>query len=421
MSRTVVPALIAAGLLLSLWTACTAGPELSVPVYVVESRPFHHRVTAEGRLQAVHSTKLSVPLEVERAVRLAWLAPEGTHLIAGDVVARFDAKAMSEKLEDGERDLKSSGLDIERADIESQVELTALHKDLSVAEIELEHAQEFQKMDSQVFTRLEIQNDAIDELLAEDRKAHAEQSTETRISLNKTQKELLEIKRRQALHEIDQARKGLQALEITAPHDGILTLTRNWRGEPPRVGLEMWKGQELGEIPDLAQMEAQVYVLEADAGGLAEGKTAEVVVEAFPDRVFPATIKSVEAVAQPRFRGSPVQYFGVVLSFESTENAVMKPGGRVRATLFLEQRDEAVVVPRQAVFQDGAGAKVFIRQGLDFEPRTVQVGPTSLGSVVIEQGLAPGDVVALAEPAGGDPAGPTGGGGGSPTAVAGAG
>jgi len=162
-------------------------------------------------------------------------------------------------------------------------------------------------------------------------------------------------------------------------------------------------------------------VLEADAGGLAEGKSAEVVIEAFPGRVFNATIQSVEAVAQPRFRGSPVQYFGVILAFESTHPTIMKPGGRVRATLFLEQRDNAVVIPRQAVFQDGAEAQVYVRQGNDFEPRTVTVGATSLGSVVIDQGLEPGDVVALAQPAGRshDQPSSTGGGGGSPTAVAG--
>ncbi len=383
----------------ALGGACAAPPNASVPVYEVESRPFQHRVTADGRLQATHSTKLSVPSEVERAVRLAWLANEGTHLQTGDVVARFDAKAMTEKLEDGERDLRGSNLEIERSDIESGLALTDLGKDLKVATIELDHAQNFQKVDSQVFSRRDIQDDAIDELLAQDRKQHAELSAETQRSLSKTEREILEIQRRQAQITIDQARTGLQALEIVAPHDGVLTLTRNWRGEPPRVGLEMWRGQELGEIPDLSQMEAQVYVLEADAGGLAEGKRAEVVVEAFPDRIFPAEIKSVEAVAQPRFRGSPVQYFGVVLAFEQTDPEIMKPGARVRARLFLEQRDEAVVVPRQAIFRNGSDARVFVRKGREFEPRTVQVGATSLGSVVVEAGLEPGDVVALAEPA----------------------
>ena len=382
----------------TLGGACATPPNASVPVYEVESRPFEHRVTAEGRLQATNSTKLSVPPEVERAVRLAWLAKEGTHLQAGDVVARFDAKAMTEKLEDGERDLRGSDLEIERSDIESELALTGLGKDLEVATIELDHAQNFQKVDSRVFSRRDIQEDAIDELLAQDRKEHAALSAETQRSLSKTERDLLEIQRRQAQITIEQARTGLQALEIAAPHDGVLTLTRNWRGEPPRVGQEMWRGQELGEIPDLSQMEAQVYVLEADAGGLAEGKSAEVIVEAFPDRVFPAEIKSVEAVAQPRFRGSPVQYFGVVLAFEQTDLDIMKPGARVRARLFLEQRDEAVVVPRQAIFRNGSDARVFVHKAGEFEPRTVQVGATSLGSVVVDAGLEPGEVVALAEP-----------------------
>ena len=85
-------------------------------------------------------------------------------------------------------------------------------------------------------------------------------------------------------------------------------------------------------------MEAEVFVLEADAGGVAEGQAAGVIVEATPEVAHPAKVTRVEAVAKPRFRGSPVQYFGVVLAFDGSAEAdgaarsVMKPGHRVRVT-----------------------------------------------------------------------------------------
>ena len=37
---------------------------------------------------------------------------------------------------------------------------------------------------------------------------------------------------------IDRASKGLDALEIRAPHDGILVYKRDWRGDITRVGLQ---------------------------------------------------------------------------------------------------------------------------------------------------------------------------------------
>jgi multidrug resistance efflux pump len=98
--------------------------------------------------------------------------------------------------------------------------------------------------------------------------------------------------------------------------------------------------------PALDAMEANVYVLEVDGSGLAEGQPAEVVVEARPDRTFAAKIKVVDKLAQPRQQGSPVQYFGVTIALDTSDRELMKPGQRVRAGLVLDQQD-ALVVPRK--------------------------------------------------------------------------
>ena len=45
-----------------------------------------------------------------------------------------------------------------------------------------------------------------------------------------------------------------------------------------------------------------------------------------------------------------MKYFGVTIALDATDTTIMKPGQRVRATLVLDQED-AIVVPRQAVFE----------------------------------------------------------------------
>ena len=52
-------------------------------------------------------------------------------------------------------------------------------------------------------------------------------------------------------------------------------------------------------------MQAEVYVLEADAGGLLPGQTATVTVESAPGVTCPARIARVDALAKPRILGSP--------------------------------------------------------------------------------------------------------------------
>ncbi len=383
-------------LLAVLTLACTRSD--AVPTYRVERLPFVHRVTAEGTLKAATTTPLTVPPQVERTVRLAWVAREGTRVEAGDLVARFDPTDMAERLEEGRSKLESTGLETVKTQVERGAKMAAIETRSQVADLELDHARRFQKTDADVFSHHDIVESEIDEELAVERKEHATDSRRTQDSLSKTELDLLAIKQRKARLVIDQASKGLSALEVRAPHAGILTLIRSWNGEVPQVGTEMWRGQEIAEIPDLSSMEAEVFVLEADAGGLEVGKPATVVIEAEPENSYPAKIRRVDPVAKPRFRGSPVQYFGVTLEFTAEPSASMKPGQRVRATLMLDEVADALVVPRQALVQEEGETKVFVAAGSGFEPRRVETGASSLGLVVVTGGLSEGERVALSPP-----------------------
>ncbi len=152
------------------------------------------------------------------------------------------------------------------------------------------------------------------------------------------------------------------------------------------------------ELPDLSEMKAEVFVLEADAGGLAVGQEATVVVEARPARTYRARVGRVDTLAKPRLKGSPVQYFGATLELERTDPEVMKPGQRVRAEILIAEIPDALVLPRQAVVEDGDRHFVFKKNGRAFERVEVELGTAGLGRVTIASGLEEGDVVAARDP-----------------------
>ncbi|HEY6324708.1 MAG TPA: HlyD family efflux transporter periplasmic adaptor subunit, partial [Thermoanaerobaculia bacterium] len=244
-----------------------------------------------------------------------------------------------------------------------------------------------------------------DQQLAAGKELHAREQQAGRQELGRASLDLLAIDLRRAETDIRRARAGLQALQVTAPNDGVLIFNRYGQGtEPPRVGDTVWSGMPLAEIPDLSEMQAEVYVLEADAGGLAVGKPATVVVESRPGVELPARIARVDTLAKPRLSGSPVQYFAVTLALAPGSLKAMgtvKPGQRVLARLRLEERRGALVVPREALFQRGGGTVVYRRRGgaHGFEPVPVTLGPASVGAAVVETGVAAGDLVALRDPA----------------------
>lgn len=389
---------LAAGAL-AVGVAGLGGGEPELPTATVERLDLVRWVPAEGVLRAARTTPLVVPREGSGRLRIAWLAPAGSRLAAGDLVVRFDGSELEDELANSEADLAAA--DERRAKLEtrSRSDLANLERDAETARRELEHADRFAAEDEEIFSRVEIIESTLDRELAAERLEHAEEARRRSRRSSRTEREILEIERRRVETELSRARRGLAALEVRAPHAGILVYKRDWRGEPPRVGETVFPGQPLAEIPSLDEMEVEAFVLEADAGGLAAGKPARVRLEAHPGRLYDARIERVDTLAKPRVRASPVQYFAVTLELDRTEPEVMKPGQRVRAELRLAEARGALVVPRQAVFRRDGESVVWVERGGRFVPVAVELGPAGAGRISVEGPLEPGERVALADPA----------------------
>lgn len=375
------------------------GPASSVPVYEVGSGSFVRTVVADGNLKAVTATPLNAPTTIRRGVKIAWLAEDGAPVSEGEVVIRFDPTEMENNLRDGNAERETVENDMFRKETEDGVALQNLERDADLASRELEYSKDFQSKDPEIFSANEIIESEIDEKLATHRKEHATEKKGLRTELSKVDMELLEIRRKKADLKIEEAKEGLDSMEVRAPHDGIFVLSRDWQGVR-QVGEVVWGGRKIAEIPRMDSMEAKIYVLEADAGGIEPGCEGRVVLDAHPDRPLAAEVKSVAALAMPRHRWSPVQYFEVLLELEQTDRKWMKPGQRLHAELLLNREEDVLSVPREAVFEGEDGARIVYRETAfgGFEPVEVTMGATALGRVVILSGLEEGDAVALQDP-----------------------
>jgi len=369
-----------------------------IPTTVATQGAFTHEITGDGTLQARETTKISVPPEIRSVVRIAWIASEGTVVEEGDLVARFDGLKLEENLASATADLAKNDEDVRKSAAEGETKAGEYRRDFDAATLDLEFSERFAKRDDVVFSEHELIESSIDMELADARRDHAEGMGEVHESLRATEEEILGIERQRAENRRLEASDSLGQLEIRAPHDGILTLVRNWRGETPAVGSELWRGQDVAEIPALDEMEAEIYVLEADAGGLAVGAEAVIRIPAHPEASVRGKIVRVDPVAKPRYRESPVQYFGVGVAVEAEDAGVVKPGQRVTATLVVQELADAILLPRQAVFEEDDRSWVYRRKGSRFESVPVTTGAGTAGRLVVESGVSPGDVIALEEP-----------------------
>jgi multidrug resistance efflux pump len=379
-----------------LFVACSEGDQ--VRTMTLQPVPFARNITAEGMLEAEKATPISAPNDSPEALKVAWVADDGAKLKKDDLVVRFDPADFEDMLLTGREEDTNATNRIQKSSVEATATRSNLKRDAGMAARELKTAQQFRVSDEEIFSRYQQVESNLDEGLAIERKDYAEDVLGVRDSIARADREILGIESRKAGLKIRNAEQGLRSLEVRAPHDGLLVLRRGMGNDITRVGSTAWPGMKIGEIPDLAKMKAEVFVLEADAAGLTIGQKARVTVESRPDRVFTGKVTRIDKLARPRFRNVPVQYFGVTVTLDAMDAKTMKPGARVRAVLEVENTKSALVLPRQAIFEKDGKRIVYLRDGSKFKATTVETGTSSAGRVVITKGLKAGSVIALSDP-----------------------
>jgi hypothetical protein len=370
------------------------------PIATFEVRPgrFLREVEARGVLKAVQATPIVVPPQSRRSQKVAFLAADGSLLKKGDVVVEFDPYDAQREAADGESDLAAARARIDKAQADGRKTRSSITIDRELARGDLSRAEQFKLTDETLYSRNQIIESRLSRELAATQLDVAGKRLAASGRLSAADRALGEIDAAKANLKLDRARQSLGALRVRAPHDGLLVLERNWRGETTFVGDTLWPGQKVATLPELSQLEAKVFVLEADGAGLRPGLSARLAIEGRPGELHQARVARVEPLAKTTGWQSPVRYFEATLSLARTDPAIMKPGQRVRAVLLLEQADGVLAVPRGAVFDRDGRRVVYRRRGAEFVPAEVTIGRQSVSRVVVDRGLAAGDVVALRDP-----------------------
>ncbi len=372
------------------WLEKSAAP---IDTIVVTEQTLDRHVSAEGYLKAEKATPLLAP-RGWKPYKIAWLVPDGSRVKSGDIVVRFNQDELTRELANGRDDRDSAEARISSQRIRSATSNKTRIQAARLAEIDLKTARLRAKDESsELFSRNEIIKSQIDGQLSEAKVNHANTTSRVDRKISGSTKKLIELERKRALLTIQQAQDGLARMEILAPHDGIFV----YKNSEMKLGDRLYGGQTIGELPLVDKMEAEVFVVEADAMGLETGKEAILFLESHPSKKYKATIKKVASLAQPRQEDTPTQYFAVTLELESTDAAVMKPGQRVRATISLESK-QAILLPRQCVFNVDNEWIVYKQERGEFTAQKVVLGSGTPGRIEIKEGIAVGDIITTRDP-----------------------
>jgi RND family efflux transporter MFP subunit len=273
----------------------------------------------------------------------------GDEFTAGDIVARLDAAPY-------------------------QAELNTIKANLKSAEATLTNARQQYDRDRQLFDKGYVAEARLDQ-----RKA-AVGEAEAQVAAKEAQLERAEL--------------NVAYTAIESPFDGVIAATYVEQFEDVRAQ------QAIARLVDGSRIEMVVDVPESLISLVPQVTRANVVFDAFPDTVLPATIKEVGTEASQTTRTYPV-----TLIMEQPEGVRILPGMAGKASAAPVEGSTGTVaarleVPLSATFTDTGGARTFVwvvDEGTGkVAQRPVETGPLTNQGIEIAAGLQAGEWVVTA-------------------------
>lgn len=369
-----------------------------LPTLTLEKKAVTLSVHVGGELEATQSTPLTVPSGSRRPQTLAWIMPQFSRVNKGDVVARFDGTDFQIELDKTTYEIQKLMYDMMAKERDIYNTRFSFNTEAEVVDYEYELARQFNINDPLLYTKIEIIEAGDNEEFLKAKAEHID-----KVSENFEEKSATELDVLQSSKSVQEAKKelnetSLSALEVVAPHDGLLVLQPSWDGSMPEPGKAVFPGTKLAALPDLSEMQALVYVPEVEAIGIQAEQTVNIQLDAYPDTSFKGRVKSISQTAQPRERDNPVKYFTVTVALDEQDERFM-PSQRVSADIIVTNQESAISVPILAVFRDQDRAWVYKQTGGGFQQQPITTAFCSAVLCVIKSGLEAGDVIALSRPA----------------------
>jgi HlyD family secretion protein len=308
----VVPLLIVLALLAAAgwwFVGRTSAPEGAWRTAAIERGEVRVVISATGTLRA--TTTVDVGSQVSGQV-LDVLVDFNDKVRKGQAIARLDPAPFQTRLQQADADLASA-----RASV-NEAQATAKNA-------EADYARKADLLARQLIAR----SDADLALAARDQARARVVSAQAA------------VQQRQAA--VNNARLDVEYTTIRAPVDGVVLLRQVEPGQTVAASFQTPVLFQIAE--DLAQMQIDLSIDEADVGQIREGLPVSFTVDAFPDRQFRGEVRQVRLAATA---SASVISYPVVVQVQNADLSLL-PGMTASAEIVVSQRDGVLRVANAAL------------------------------------------------------------------------
>lgn len=401
-----IAVLLTAAVSAVIYAARRAWPSASSEVLpltmAIQPRDFTIKISAQGELQSSESMTIAVPFVPVQRLRIADVVADGRHVNKGDVLVEFDPTELDLEMLEHKSSLEAANQKITKGELASGTEKTDISKDKRIAELELQKINEFLPKDEKIYSRRQIIEGQLDKEFTEQKLVFADARLSLKGKVYTLDEAILLLERQQAKSKIGQVERALTSLKLVSPASGIVVYTNPdffFGGFSIQPGRTVWIGQTLFSLVNPDKMEAKCFVLEKDAGELKKDQIVTVSLDPFPGVTFTGKVKSIDNLARPIDRDSPVKYFQTIVSLDKNDVNLMKPGVKLKAEISATSLPSVIVVPRSAVVKKDSDYFVYVVNSAgQYDQVKVKLGQGDLIQVVVTEGLQAGQTLALNPP-----------------------
>ncbi len=378
----------------------------AVPTARVTRGMLEVTVHLDGDLRASRQAAITAPT-VGGALRILHLLDTGTTVSKGDVVLEFDPADQQYALEQAESQLREAEQQIIKGQADADVQAAQDQVTLLTAQFDVRRAELDAAVDEDLIPANDYQIRQVS--LEEARKtlARTDQDVHSRQTTGRANLAVLREQRAKAQIAAERARQNIDDLVVRAPIDGVVSVRENRDASggvfysgmtlpPYRVGDVANPGRPVVDVFDVSRMEIRARVNEQDRGNLSVGQAVTVASDEVPGVPLRAHITAVSSLGRAVQLAGPLRLFDVTLELDRPD-ARLRPGTSVRVLATGPRIEDALILPRQAVFERDGKSVVFVRAGDGFEPHEIRVLHRTEARVGID-GVDEGTDVALIQP-----------------------
>jgi multidrug efflux pump subunit AcrA (membrane-fusion protein) len=357
-------------------------------------------VRCRGSVRARHSVGIYTPMVPN--LRIAWIAPAGSNVKAGDVILKFDSSTAEQQLMQQEAQLKSAQASLDQAAAQAQITAQQDTSSLADSKFSVETAGYTVEVQQLKNGDLAGQEAGRDLDVAKAKENLQEATVALHVASNASHIASLTRQRDKLQADVDLSKSRIAQMVLKAPIDGLLLFNMNYSGvfttadaKPYKVGDNVGSNMTLGEIPDLNSLEMNVKLEEADRGRVAAGMDAFIRVDALPEATIPAKVDEVTALAEMSME------YPYNRSFRASAEMI-HPDPRLRPDMnggldvIVKRLPNAISIPAKAIFTHDGKPTVYIQENGRYRAAEVTIEARNPDEAAVT-GVPSGAAVALVD------------------------